>query len=80
MTTTRQRDEGMSECPRIGKLIGGCKFEPVYDTTPPALEEFGEFSGAAGAWVLLARELTAKKFRGAVCTRCGRVADQGSAP
>lgn len=58
------------ECPRRGKLFGGCKFEGRYDVIPgppPA-----RFKGDAEQFEAVARALTKRVYVGDVCVRCGK--------
>lgn len=62
----------MSECPRAGRIFGGCKFRPRYDTVS-ATNPTGEV-----AFWTMGRELPApptparKTYIADVCERCGK--------
>lgn len=58
------------ECVRKGKWIGGCRFEPRYDKSPPQTGGM-EFEGGGLEPILEAlRKVT---YVADVCTTCGKV-------
>jgi hypothetical protein len=61
----------MEDCPRLGKLFGGCKFTPRYDTVsatvPDSMVTFWS-QGVAPPKPTPAR----KTYLGDVCERCGK--------
>lgn len=60
----------MSDCPRFGKLIGGCKFSPRYDTVS-ATEQDPFWATAIG--LAPTKPTPARKtYLGDVCERCGK--------
>lgn len=61
------REQG---CARVGKLFGGCRFEPRFDLIPP--EEPPSFSGQASGIVALVHAMTRKNYVKDVCCTCGR--------
>ncbi len=61
------------DCPRLGKLIGGCKFEPRYSEEPLSADT--NLSGRATAEELrlfLVREV----YECDVCIRCGKTTEK----
>lgn len=54
-------------CERRGKWIGGCRFEPRYDTTPMLSEVFALPSQLPSIIEASKR----KTYVGDVCVRCG---------
>lgn len=59
----------MSDCPRFGKLIKGCKFEPRYDTGPADLNGLS-VKGASPSILEQFRRVT---YVADVCVTCGKV-------
>jgi len=64
----------MSDCPRFGKLFGGCRFEPRYDVGSPALN--GDFNGAAGAVVMALEASKPSTYVRDVCVTCGKTVER----
>jgi hypothetical protein len=60
----------MGECERKGKWIGGCKFEPVYDTSP---SDFSALSGEQRVSLSFVEKLRSVTYRGSICKRCGKI-------
>ena len=60
----------MADCNRLGKLIGGCKFEPRYDTLPP--EKLVDMKGTDEAVVLMMQALCKRIYVCDVCVTCGK--------
>lgn len=68
----------MSEtCPRVGKWLRGCRFEPRYDLGEPAPYEFGKGNLYAIAEVLEATK--PRTYVRDVCTTCGKTIVRQSA-
>lgn len=59
----------MSECERIGKWIGGCRFEPRYDVGEPKIH--GKITGYDLPAVLEASK--PKTYIHDICIRCGKI-------
>lgn len=59
----------MSECPRLGKLFGGCKFSPRYDESGA---DYPPYEGAAGAMILAMKESKSTTYVADVCETCGK--------
>lgn len=60
----------MTICPRLGKLFGGCKFSPRYDTVSAVTPDvFAYATGAATVKPTAAR----KTYIADVCERCGEL-------
>lgn len=57
----------MAGCHREGRLIGGCKWTPVYNTKPVQMREY---CPPFGTNPVIVQQQT---FAGAVCTRCGKI-------
>lgn len=61
-------------CPRLGRWIGGCRFEPRYHIEEPteALETIlaRQWGTSRSDNELLVRKMT---YIGDVCTRCGKM-------
>lgn len=57
-------------CYRLGKLIGGCKFEPRYDLGPPDLSRFTSMKNAHPEFF---EALKPKTYVHDVCIRCGTI-------
>jgi len=61
----------MSDCPRLGKWIGGCRFEPRYDLGPADLSSFDTLEGRGS--LALVEKMRAKTYVHDVCTTCGKI-------
>jgi hypothetical protein len=59
-------------CPREGKFIGGCKFEPRYDLGEPDLSEFTKLTASPEAL----NALRTKTYVKDVCVRCGKTIER----
>lgn len=59
-----------SDCPRLGKLIGGCKFVARYSL--PAYQPPGEVQTTADAFIRAVEVMRPRVYEGDVCVRCGR--------
>jgi hypothetical protein len=60
----------MSDCPRLGKLFGGCGFEARYDLGP-CVATFETIQGVGAGDFM--EKYRAKIYRGDVCVRCGKI-------
>jgi len=61
-------------CPREGRWIGGCKFEPRYDL---GQADFSAFTSLKGHDVVeLADKLRKKTYVKDVCVRCGKTVER----
>ena len=65
----------MTDCPRFGKLIGGCKFEPRYDLGVPA-GRLTEFTGSSAAFVAALEASRPKTYVRDICVRCGKTEER----
>lgn len=66
-----------AECPRAGRLFGGCKFNPRYDVgTPADNAAWGTMEGAAGGIALLMEAAKPKTYVRDVCERCGKTVER----
>lgn len=72
----------MSECPRVGKFFGGCRFEPRYDE--PILSEMQRMTGSS-SWHKVEGTnnvtwqddpLGERRYVQDVCVRCGKIAQR----
>jgi hypothetical protein len=65
------------ECPRIGNIVGGCKFVPRYDTKPASAEQIAALQGLGDMFpddlIDLIHGLTDKTYVLDICIRCGKV-------
>lgn len=61
----------MDGCPRLGKWIGGCRFEPRYDLGPADLSVFNSVRG--GGFLDLVEKMRAKTYVHDICTTCGKI-------
>ena len=68
----------MSDCERVGKWIGGCRFEARYDEGAPDLSGGLEMKSGNPAPFLLA--LRPKTYIHDICTRCGKVVTRPTTP
>lgn len=59
----------MSDCPRFGKWIGGCKFEPRFNKSAPDWSAFESINRMTGEFAERLRTVT---YVQDVCVRCGR--------
>ena len=64
----------LEPCPRFGKWIGGCKFEPRYERSPPTIAP----TWLRGRAILFEEDVAAiaalsgEGYCGDVCIRCGK--------
>lgn len=63
-------------CKRAGRWLGGCRFEPVYNVTPPSMKGV---KGPTKGLLALFDSLSKRDFIGMACTRCGHVQPSGDA-
>ena len=70
----------MAECPRIGKLLGGCKWEARYDEPSLFSQVFGDglytslnIKGENGS---IENIIPTKKYVRDVCIRCGKTIER----
>ncbi len=63
----------MIDCPRLGKLFGGCKFSPRYDVGAPSDTNW---SGAAGATILVLEACKPKTYVRDMCETCGKTVER----
>lgn len=64
----------MANCPRTGKLLGGCKFSPRYDLGEPQRVDVEECS--AGAYIAILEASKPKTYVRDVCERCGKTVER----
>ena len=65
------------ECPRVGKLIRGCRFEGRYDLGPPVTPEDCMLRARASEMVAtILRSAKSKTYVREVCTTCGRTIER----
>ncbi|WP_159585940.1 hypothetical protein [Chelativorans xinjiangense] len=57
-------------CERLGKWIGGCRFEARYDLGPPDLSRFKSFERATLEFFEIMKP---KTYVHDVCVRCGKI-------
>lgn len=62
----------MTDCPRIGKLFGGCKFSPRYDETGRSGPKGDDLFYLAIAGKTVPVTAARKTYLGDVCERCGK--------
>lgn len=65
----------MSDCPRFGKLIGGCRFEPRYDLGVP---QYNNFRGSPGRVLEAIEASRPKTYVRDVCVTCGRTIERAN--
>jgi hypothetical protein len=65
----------VSDCPRFGKLFGGCKFGPRYDLGAAGGLD-GDYRGPAGGVALILEASKPKTYLRDVCERCGKVIER----
>lgn len=58
-------------CPRFGKLFGGCRFEPRYDTSP-TITDIPAFEGTVQGMRMMLQETKSITYVCDVCVRCGK--------
>jgi hypothetical protein len=72
----------MSDCPRLGKWFGGCRFEARYDLTPAkSLQDiFGNCEQATfnGSVQGVLEKTRAKTYVRDVCTVCGKTIERAT--
>lgn len=61
-----------ADCPRFGRLIGGCKFEGRYDTGPASLS----FDYRGQRLAELVEATKPQTYVRDVCRRCGRTVER----
>lgn len=61
------------DCPRVGKLFGGCSFSPRFDE---GRVEYPPYEGAAGAIVLALEKAKPMTYVRDVCERCGKTVER----
>lgn len=59
----------MNDCPRIGKLFGGCKFSPRYDKIAPTPAQLKELTFHFSEDY---EGITGRRYICDVCERCGK--------
>mgnify|MGYP001618447839 FL=1 len=64
----------MNDCPRLGRLIGGCKFEARYDKSEPKINGNFTYHGMQGSARL--EQLRQLTYVRDVCIRCGRTVNR----
>lgn len=67
----------MSDCPRLGRIFGGCEFSPRYDVGPPTID-MGEFSGGAAGILAIVETSKPRTYVRDVCQRCGKTVERGA--
>ncbi len=63
----------MSDCPRQGRLIGGCKFEARYDSELPEGFKLSSYEGSVAGAQALYDAVKTKTYVHDICTRCGKI-------
>jgi hypothetical protein len=63
----------MSDCPRFGKLFGGCSFSPRFDTGAPTATDL---KGDAVAVYAVIEHSKPRTYVRDVCERCGRTVER----
>lgn len=64
----------MTTCPRLGKLIGGCRFKPRYDLGVPDLSQFTSLKGAGEGFF---EAMKPKTYIHDICETCGTTVKRG---
>ena len=64
-----------NDCPRAGRWIGGCKFEPRHDRVPTA-------TGEDAFWIIESKLQYLKKrvYVRDICVRCGKTIERKEPP
>jgi hypothetical protein len=62
----------MSDCPRFGKWVKGCKFVARYDTGPSQFEAGGAIETSVNGIVRIANEFRQITYAGDICVNCGK--------
>jgi hypothetical protein len=65
----------MTDCPRFGRWIGGCKFSPRYDLGEPH-SAYNLSGGTAAALAYINDSLKPKTYVRDVCERCGKTVER----
>lgn len=65
----------MSNCARIDKWFGGCRFEPRYDEKPRDYH-VGNYEGSLTS---LRKYMTLEVYVHDICIRCGRIVKRDAA-
>lgn len=64
----------MSQCPRFGRLFGGCRFSPRYDDTAPTPAHIDALvAPVTGSELAGTRSITYVRD---VCERCGKTVER----
>lgn len=63
----------MTDCPRLGRLFGGCKFEPRYDTLGATSNDAMVAFWASTSGPVPAPRPSRKTYIADVCVRCGKM-------
>lgn len=63
----------MTDCPRLGKLFGGCKFEARYDRIGPTNISGGRYETADTMAAILDAQKARDIYVQDTCIRCGKV-------
>lgn len=68
----------MDGCPKKGRLIGGCRYEPRYHVEEPC-EELRSIISKQWQTTQADRDLLVRRvtYVGDVCVRCGRTVNAG---
>jgi hypothetical protein len=68
----------MADCPRAGKLFGGCKFSPRYDRSPLTQDQLlGLASATAPVFTSDIEACAGRTYVRDVCERCGKTIERG---
>ena len=59
-------------CPRFGKWLRGCRFEPRYTVIPPERLSTEDFKGTVTSWNAMVHSMSERRYQGDVCIRCGK--------
>jgi len=63
----------MDGCPRLGKWIGGCRFEARYDLGPADRSGLSGLEGSAVSVLKALEKMRAKTYVHDICTTCGKI-------
>lgn len=70
----------MSQCERVGKWIGGCRFEPRYDLGEPDTSKIGRVAHYISAAPDLIKACRPSTYIHDICIRCGKVTQRPTTP
>lgn len=64
----------MSDCKRVGRLFGACKWSPRYDEGAPVT--YPPYEGSAAGLAVMAQAMRPKTYVRDVCETCGKTIER----